>query len=120
MERRTEHAGVSELVDAMLEVTAPITQALDHMVRAPGQPDIDAAVEVLRGLLRDVIEPLGTILAPRDLRTTTAVLEATVPLIIDGLYLVPHDVHASGARHAARETPRPRGRSRQRSRKRGH
>ena len=49
----------------MLEFTAPITQALDHMMRSPGEPDIDEVVEVLKTLLRDVPGADG-----HDARTT--------------------------------------------------
>src|SRR5919198_3802731 len=91
MTQQAKPAGLNELVDALLESTAPITQILDLMVHAPSEPDVKAAVGVLRELLRDVLEPLATVLAPRDLRTTTAVLEATVPLIVEGLVLVPHE-----------------------------
>ncbi len=87
---RAESAPITELVDAMLEFTAPITQALDHMMRSPGEPDIDEAVAVLKTLLRDVLSPMGTMLSPHDLRTATAVIEASVPMICESLMLVPH------------------------------
>ena len=74
----------------MLEFTAPITQALDHMMRSPGEPEIDEVVEVLKTLLRDVLSPMGTMLSPHDLRTATAVIEASVPMICEGLMIVPH------------------------------
>ena len=81
---------ITELVDAMLEFTAPITQTLDHMMRSPGEPEIDEVVEVLKTLLRDVLAPMGTMLSPHDLRTATAVIEASVPMICESLMLVPH------------------------------
>jgi hypothetical protein len=114
MTPKTETADVAQLVEAMLEFTAPIAQALDHMARAPARPEPGEIVAVLKPLLCQVLEPLGTVLAPRDLRTTTAVLEATVPLIVDSLYLVPHESPA------LRRDPRAahRARRRQRSRKR--
>lgn len=90
----------------MLEFTAPITQALDHMMRSPGEPDIDDVVEVLKELLRDVLSPMGAMLSPHDLRTATAVIEASVPMICEGLMLVPH--HA-GARRAPSSKRRRRG-----------
>ena len=102
----TQPAPVSELVDAMLEVTAPITQALDHMMRSPGEPDIHEAVAVLKGLLRDVLAPMGVMLSARDLRAATAVIEASVPMICERLVLVPHPPPPARAR------PRPRARSR--------
>src|SRR5947208_268678 len=69
MTRHTQPSGVGELVDAMLEFTAPIAQILDHMARAPGRPEPGENLEILRGLLCDVLEPLATVLAARDLRT---------------------------------------------------
>ena len=80
-------SNVTEFVDAVLECTAPITQALDHMLRAPGDPGIDAVLATLRTLLCDVLSPLAT---HDDLRAATAVLEATTPLIIENLFMVPH------------------------------
>jgi hypothetical protein len=43
---------ITDLVQAILEVTAPITQMLDHMMRAPGEPDIDDVVKIMKRLLR--------------------------------------------------------------------
>ena len=95
MSQRAESTPIIELVDAMLEFTAPITQALDHMMRSPGEPEIDEVVEVLKTLLRDVLEPMGTMLSPHDLRTATAVIEASVPMICESLMLVPHGPRAA-------------------------
>jgi hypothetical protein len=86
----TRPADVSSLVDALLECTAPITQILDHMVRAPDAQDVDGAVALLREVLADVLAPFGTVLAARDLRTTTAILEAVAPMICEEVLLVPH------------------------------
>jgi hypothetical protein len=36
-----ERQPIIDLVQANLEVTAPITQMLDPMMRAPGEPEID-------------------------------------------------------------------------------
>jgi hypothetical protein len=110
MTPRTEPAPVSELVDAMLEFTAPITQALDHMMRSPGDPDIDQVVAVLKTLLTDVLSPMGVMLAADDLRTATAVIEASVPMICENLMLVPHQRGRRDPRAAHRPRPRPRAR----------
>jgi hypothetical protein len=114
MTPKTETEDVGQLVDAMMEFAAPITQALDHMARAPVRPETDEIVEVLKAMLCQVLEPLGTVLAPRDLRTTTAVLEATVPLIVDSLYLVPHESPPPRRDPRAAHRARPRRRSRKR------
>ncbi len=108
---------MAELVDAMLEFTAPITQALDHMMRSPGDPDIDQVVDVLKTLLRDVLKPMGALLSPNDLRTATAVIEASVPMICENLLLVPHPGSPSRDPRAAH---RPRRRSRARRGRGGH
>jgi hypothetical protein len=100
---------VSELVDAMLEFTAPITQALDHMMRSPGDPAIDHVVDVLKALLRDVLAPMGAMLAPDDLRTATAVIEASVPMICENLLLVPHQRDPRAAHRLRRRTRARRG-----------
>ncbi len=107
MSQRAESTPINELVDAMLEFTAPITQTLDHMMRSPGEPEIDEVVEVLKTLLRDVLEPMGTMLSPHDLRTATAVIEASVPMICESLMLVPHGPRA--ARHSSSRKRRGRG-----------
>jgi hypothetical protein len=109
----TKPAEVASFVDAMLECTAPITQILDHMVRAPDATDVDAAVPILRHLLADVLAPLGTVLAPRDLRTATAILEAAAPMICEDVLLVPHPPE-----RPPRRDPRAAHRARSRQRRR--
>ena len=106
MSQHAESTPIIELVDAMLEFTAPITQALDHMMRSPGEPDIDEVVAVLKSLLRDVLSPMGTMLSPHDLRTATAVIEASVPMVCEGLFLVPHAPLNRAARRRSRSRSR--------------
>jgi hypothetical protein len=103
---RAESTPITELVDAMFEFTAPITQALDHMMRSPGEPEIDEVVAVLKRLLRDVLSPMGTMLSAHDLRTATAVIEASVPLICEGLFFVPHTPPNRASRRQARSRSR--------------
>ena len=62
---------------------------------------------MLKTLLRDVLEPMGTMLSPHDLRTATAVIEASVPMICESLMLVPHE---SGPRRARSGAPKRRAR----------
>jgi hypothetical protein len=78
---------ITDLVQAILEVTAPITQMLDHMMRAPGEPDINDVVKRMKHLLEDVLAPLET---HDDVRGATAVLEAAMPLILENIFYVPH------------------------------
>src|SRR4051794_3763261 len=95
----TEHPeGVEELVDALIEGYAPISVLLDHMFQAPGQ----ATVEEVRELLRDTFEPLAVRFGSADLRTTAAVVTATVPLIHENLVLVPHVSSRSTQTHQRR------------------
>lgn len=77
----------TDLVQAIMEVTAPITQMLDHMMRAPGKPDIDDVVQTMKRLLEDVLEPLE---AEHDLQPVTAALYAADALIGENIFFVPH------------------------------
>ena len=78
---------IPDLVQAILEVTAPITQMLDHMLRAPEQPDIKDVVKTIKRVLEDILEPLG----PRDdLHAATDILNDAIPLILEGVYVDPH------------------------------
>src|SRR3954447_4219874 len=113
MTPQAEPAGLTQFVEALLECSIPITLILDQMSRSPTRPDPCEARAVLTALLSDVLEPLATVLAPRDLRTTPAVLEAAVPMIGENLFIVPHEPPGSGRRdprdpHRARPRPRPR------------
>src|SRR5262249_48711233 len=91
MSNRAQPAGLTELADAILECAAPITLILDHMARSPTRPEPAEARAVLRDLVRDVREPRATASPPRALRTTTAVWEAPVPLMVEELMLVTHE-----------------------------
>ena len=76
---------LSEFVEAVLECTAPVTQILDEVSFTPYPPDADE----LRDLLSSMLKPLEALLAPRDLLTATAVLEAATPRLAESLLLVP-------------------------------
>lgn len=91
---------VRDLVQAILEVTAPVTQMLDHMARSPGQPDTDEIVAKMKQLLEDVLAPLA---GHTDVAAATALLVQAEELIFENIHLVPHQ---------ARAAPRRRGRSR--------
>jgi hypothetical protein len=82
--------GVEELVDALLEGYAPISVILDHMFQAPGHATVGEVRELLGDLLRDTFEPLAMRYGPDELRTTAAIVQATVPLIHENLMVVPH------------------------------
>src|SRR4051794_28155980 len=88
MTQRTASAGLTELVEALVEAACPIAIVLGDMAHAPVQPDPDEARAVLAAVLYDALQPLGAILADRDLNTTTAVLEAIAPLAMEKLYVV--------------------------------
>jgi hypothetical protein len=103
---RDEREALAELVGAVLECTAPVALIIDHMARAKAPAGVPPATDVLRSLLRDVLAPLETMLDADDLRTTTAVLQAAVPLIVDNLLLVPHDGPPARPRPPTRRRPR--------------
>jgi hypothetical protein len=89
----TEHErsdGITELVDALLEGYAPISVLLTHMLESPGNPTVEEVRGILGGLLCDVLKPLAGTFAERDLKTAAAIVEASVPLITDDFFLVPH------------------------------
>ena len=90
---------ITDLVQAILEVTAPITQMLDHMMRAPGEPEIDDVVKTMKRLLEDVLAPLET---HDHLREATAVLDAAMPLILENIFFVPHPNRAERRSRRAR------------------
>jgi hypothetical protein len=87
MTHPTASAGLTELVEALVEAACPIAIALGDMAHAPIQPDPDEARALLAALLHDALQPLATVLAGRDLHTTTAVLEAIAPLAMEKLYV---------------------------------
>ena len=78
---------IPDLVQAILEVTAPVTQMLDRMMRAPGEPDIEDVVMTMKRLLEDVLAPLAS---RDDVHTATDALNDAMPLILEGIYLHPH------------------------------
>ena len=81
---------IERVVDAVLACTGPVTQILDHMAGAPEPVSPGRAAGLLRGLLRDALEPLATA-APRDeLRVAARLLDAAADLIVDEILLVPH------------------------------
>ena len=78
---------VPDFVQAILEVTAPITQMLDHMMRSPDDPDIHDVVVVMKRLLEDVLTPLED---DADLAGATRLVDAAATLVIENIYSVPH------------------------------
>jgi hypothetical protein len=99
---REEPEALTELAGAVLECAAPVALIIDHMGRTQAPAGVPPATDVLRSLLRNVLAPLETMLGVDDLRTTTAVLQAAVPLIVDNLLLVPLDVPPPRPRPPAR------------------
>jgi hypothetical protein len=87
----TDPTALSELVDAVLETTAPVTLMLDHMARSSDAPDIRDAAEALRELVREVLAPLSDEHTEADLRTATVVLQAAIPLIVKNFFYIPRD-----------------------------
>ena len=66
---------LAQLVDALLESTAPVTQILDDVDLSYDPPDPDE----MRMLLGSILAPLEQLYQPRDLLIATAVLEAVDP-----------------------------------------
>jgi hypothetical protein len=92
---------VTEFVQAILEITAPITQMLDHMMRAPDQPDIREVVETTKHVLEDVLTPL---VDDADLRAATRLVDTAATLVLDGVYSVPHPNRRERRRSARRRS----------------
>src|SRR3954469_8617058 len=89
MTHRTDTPALLDFADALVEAACPIAIVLGELARAPTQPDPDEARAFLAAVLHDILEPLGAILATRDLRTTTPVLEAVAPLLME--HVLPQD-----------------------------
>jgi hypothetical protein len=90
MSRDPDTADVDRVVDAIMDCTAPITQMLDHMARAPGAPDVEHAVRTLRRLLAETLErPLGEH-DPAALAATVEVLGRVTDVMVEEIYLMPH------------------------------
>jgi hypothetical protein len=96
---------VGRLVDAILQCTAPITQILDHMARAPGAPDVDHTARTLRNLLAETLAPPLGGHDPGALATTVAVLDRVTDVIAEEIYLVPHAEHRRPNRAQRRRRP---------------
>ena len=79
----------TELVDALLDCVAPITQILDHMARSPSSADIDASVSVFKELLNEVLGPVSGRIGAKALRTAAEVLDTVTDTIAEELLLVP-------------------------------
>jgi hypothetical protein len=80
-------SAVPAFTQAILEVTAPITQMLDHMMRAPGEPDIREVVMTAKRALEEVLAPLES---DADLAAATRLVDAAATLVIEGVFTVPH------------------------------
>lgn len=100
MTERDLPEGITDLVDALLEGYAPISVLLTHMLESPGSSTVDEVRGILGGLLGDVLEPLANAFTARELESAATIVAATVPLIAEDLFLVPH--HAPPPNRAAR------------------
>src|SRR4051794_35170013 len=106
MTEPTRSAGVTDLVDALLEGYAPISVILDHMFQSPGHPTVEEVHGSIGELLRDVLEPLAADYDADDLATAARVIEATVPLIHENLFVVPHPNREARRRQGGRRNAR--------------
>jgi hypothetical protein len=80
---------VRDLVQAILGVTAPITQILDHMARSPTEPTVEELLARMKQLLEDVLAPLA---GHVDVDASTALLARAEELIHENVHLVPHEL----------------------------
>src|SRR3954447_11139658 len=114
MTQRTASAGLTELVEALVEAASPIAIVLGDMAHAPVQPDPDEARAVLAAVLYDALQPLGAILADRDLNTPAArditppraVVGARAPPAMEKLCAPHHPPPPAPPRRAPRAPPR--------------
>ena len=88
---------IERVVDAVLACTAPVTQILDHMARAPEPMAPEQAAAVLRRLLCEALAPLATSAPRGELRVAARLLDAAADLIADEIVLVPHAPRRGGA-----------------------
>jgi hypothetical protein len=108
MTEREHPEGIPELVNALLEGYAPISVVLTHMLGSPGNPTVAEVQGILGTLLCDVLEPLAASFEASELKSAAEIVTATIPLVQDELFLVPHD--AARPNRAARRERGPRGR----------
>ena len=115
MDERIQPPVHADLVDALLEPATATTRALDDLTKAPDVPDRRAALEHLRHAYYDLLAPISLLLGTRDVRTTTAVIEAASNIVIGSFDFAPCEVAAPArpdprAQHRARpRRPRQRG-----------
>jgi hypothetical protein len=96
MTERTDGAAATRLASAVLECTAPITQILDHMARAPTTPDVQAAVATLRTVLEGVLAPLEQTVSAADLLRAAEIVDLVTDAIVADILLVPHPGRTNG------------------------
>jgi hypothetical protein len=102
MTQHVEGAAATRLAWAVLECTAPITQILDHMARAPGAPDIESAVATLREVMEGVLAPLEEEVAAADLLRAAEIVDLVTDAIVAEILLVPHPGRTNGTRRRQR------------------
>jgi phosphohistidine phosphatase SixA len=81
---------IERVVDAILACTAPLTQILDHMARARQPLPPEKAVQVLRELLCQTLQPLAATAPSAELRAAARLIDAAAELVVDEVLLVPH------------------------------
>ena len=97
----SDSSPITDFVQALLEVTAPIMEMRDHMLRAPDDPDVLEVVRTLKRLLEDVLGPLGD---GHDLRAATATLDAAATTLLETVYFMPHPNRRERRRLARRRS----------------
>jgi hypothetical protein len=90
MSNETDAPEAARLAGALLECTAPVTQILDHMARAPDAPDLDAALRTLRVLLESALASLEDRVPSGDLRRAAEIVDLATDAILAEILMVPH------------------------------
>lgn len=87
---RTTPAGITTLVERLLENAAPISLMLDHMISAPDTDDPADVVGTLKELMREALRGLSERHPRHDLEVTAAILADVTATLTGEILLVPH------------------------------
>lgn len=92
MADETDAPAAARLAGALLACTAPVTQILDQMARAPDAPEVESAVRTLRLLLESALAPLEERVPAGDLRCAAEIVDLATEAILADILMVPHAI----------------------------